>query len=174
MAAQLAMTAGTYAGLGMADALSLIRKYAPENLVLVNGVAKGGNLSQVSSYRPDVYRDGATGATKVWKNVAYGVHVYCDPPIPANCWSSTWDQKFGRVSAHIPVVALEFGEMGGGTGDLSISMLPYFNRHTMGLFAYAWCICINRGRFNWGMLASFDGTPSDYGIPIRDFYVAHY
>jgi Cellulase (glycosyl hydrolase family 5) len=172
MAKEQHITAGTYSGWGMTGIVNLIRTYAPHNLILIDGPSKAGDLSQIRAHPPNIYQDGTK--TTTWGNIAFGVHVYCFPATGAGCTPASWDLAFGRETTQAPVVALEFGEAGGTNHVLGQTLLPYFTRHGMGMFAYAWCRCDNLPPFNWGMLASLDGTPSSYGQPLHDYFVAHY
>jgi Cellulase (glycosyl hydrolase family 5) len=143
--------AGTYRAVGMQRMTDALARVAPGHLVYVSGLSWARDLSFVRG-RP------ITGS-----DVRYSVHLYEEPD-----WNdpAEWNRTFGFLGRK--VIGLEFGSFtssGCPVAPLG-AIMGYLKPVTGGMVAWAWTTG------SCGMLASWDGTPSAYGAPIRKEFLA--
>lgn len=146
------LLAGTYVAAGMQEMARLVNATAPSRIVLVSGMQWAVDLSEVS-----------TGKWIAGSNIAYSVHPY-DHPITLN--PANWPSLFGDVALQHPVVATEFGQLDCGHALLD-RLMPYLAAHVSGMVAWTWDI---GGCQRPGIIADWQGKPSEYGATIKAFY----
>jgi hypothetical protein len=105
---------------GMQQLYDQVRMVAPNNLVIIGGLDWAYDLSAVS------------GNLVQGTNILYNTHPYSYKP---NWSTTTWDQKFGFMTANYPVIATEFGDQ-----DCSAGFDQTFTQyaHTKGIHWTGW------------------------------------
>ena len=101
----------TYQVVGMQQLYDTVRKYAPENLILIGGLDWAYDLSGVGA-----------GYAISGTNIVYDTHVYTQ-------WHYTvedWNQHFGYLTPSYPVSATEFGSID-CSSDITEKLLDYFD-----------------------------------------------
>ncbi len=103
---------------------TLIRSYAPNNLILVGGPYWSSHISGAAT-------DPVTGS-----NIVYIAHVYSNQTTPA-----LWESRYGAVADKFPLFITEWGFETGGTegGDLIWGQAFQSWMQNRGLSWTAWC-----------------------------------
>ncbi|GEC03310.1 endoglucanase [Streptomyces spinoverrucosus] len=137
---------------GMQDLIDAIRATGADNVILAGGLAYSNDLSQWLTYKPD---DPAGNLAAAW-------HVY-----NFNTCSneSCWDATLAPVAAQVPLVA---GEIGENTCAHSFvdRVMAWFDARQLSYLGWTW----NTWNCSSGpaLISSYDGTPTSYGIGLRD------
>ncbi|MFD9356858.1 cellulase family glycosylhydrolase [Streptomyces sp. NPDC060031] len=137
---------------GMQDLVDAVRTTGARNLVLVPGIAYSNDLSQWLTHAP----------TDPTGNLAAAWHVYnfntCSDEA---CWNST----LAPVAARVPVVAGEIGENTCGHAFID-RVMAWFDARALSYLGWTW----NTWNCNSGpaLITSYDGTPTPFGIGLRD------
>ncbi|WP_329112537.1 cellulase family glycosylhydrolase [Streptomyces sp. NBC_01353] len=137
---------------GMQDLLDAVRATGARNLVLVPGIAYSNDLSQWLSHRP----------TDTAGNLAAAWHVYNFN----TCSNETcWDSTLAPVAAQVPLVAGEIGENTCGHGFID-RVMKWFDDRGLSYLGWTW----NTWNCSSGpaLITSYDGTPTAFGIGLRD------
>ncbi|MFD9030729.1 cellulase family glycosylhydrolase [Streptomyces sp. NPDC059567] len=137
---------------GMQDLLDAVRATGARNLVLVPGIAYSNDLSQWLSHRP----------TDPAGNLAAAWHVYnFNTCSDETCWDST----LAPVAAQVPLVAGEIGENTCGHGFID-RVMRWFDDRGLSYLGWTW----NTWSCASGpaLITSYDGTPTAFGIGLRD------
>ncbi|MHA5047222.1 cellulase family glycosylhydrolase [Streptomyces sp. SD15] len=137
---------------GMQDLVDAVRGTGAENLILAGGLAYANDLSQWLTYKPS----DPTG------NLAAAYHVYnFNSCASESCWNST----LAPVAAQVPLVA---GEIGENTCSHSFTdtVMKWFDDRGLSYLGWTW----NTWDCSSGpsLISSYDGTPTSYGIGLRD------
>jgi endoglucanase len=147
-------TNGTYQAIGMRALVDVVRHIAPQNVIIINGLDWGYDLSQVgTTYRfPE-------------KNLLFGTHPFDHDDKQL----TDFDRAFGTTASRVAVIATEFGAYD-CTTDYITSAISYFNLHHISWLAWAW---VPSGCSTPSLLKSWDGTPSQpYGAYIQQQMLA--
>jgi endoglucanase len=147
-------TNGTYQAIGMRALVDVVRRIAPDNVIIVNGLDWGYDLSQIgTTYRfPE-------------KNLLFGTHPFDH----GDKQLTDFDRAFGIPSTRIAVIATEFGAYD-CTTDYITSAISYFNVHHISWLAWAWA---PSGCSTPSLLNNWNGTPSQpYGAYIQQQMLA--
>ncbi|MEU5431954.1 cellulose binding domain-containing protein [Streptomyces sp. NPDC020719] len=137
---------------GMQDLLDAVRGTGATNTVLAGGLTYSNDLSQWLAYQPH----DATG------NLAAAWHGYnFNSCVSESCWSST----LAPVLARVPLVAGEIGENDCGHSYIDRAM-AWLDGKGASYLGWAW----NTWDCSTGpaLITSYDGTPTAYGIGLRD------
>ncbi|MFE9440276.1 cellulase family glycosylhydrolase [Streptomyces sp. NPDC006602] len=137
---------------GMQDLVDSIRNTGAKNLILAGGLAYSNDLSQWLTYKP----------TDPAGNLAAAWHVYnFNSCSTESCWNST----LAPVAAQVPLVAGEIGENTCSHGFID-QVMKWFDDHGLSYLGWTW----NTWNCNTGpaLITSYDGTPTTYGIGLRD------
>lgn len=114
-----------FQAVGMQTLVDTVRTAGASNLVLAGGDSYASHLDGVPLL---------SGS-----NIVYAIHPYANPSNP-DSWDKSdgdWNNRFGNLSAQVPVVATEFGDLQcGSTYDQGI--LDYFRSKHIGYTAWAW------------------------------------
>jgi hypothetical protein len=131
-----------------------VRSTGAQNLVIVNGLNWGYDMSQASNYMLNGY------------NIIYGTHVYDWPekqPV-------RWDQDFGYLAAKVPVMIGEFGTTNCGTSYYQWVM-DYADQKNIHWIGWAWYAPpADRPDLTCSfaaLLSKWDGTPSPMGAVVK-------
>jgi hypothetical protein len=137
---------------GMQDLVDSIRVTGAKNLILVGGLAYSNDLSQWLAYKP----------TDPAGNLAAAWHVYnFNSCSNESCFNST----LAPVAAQVPLVAGEIGENTCSHGFVD-QVMKWFDDRGLSYLGWTW----NTWNCNTGpaLITSYDGTPTAYGIGLRD------
>jgi hypothetical protein len=145
-----------YAVAGMNALISAVRGTGATNVVLAGGLAYANDLSQWLANRP----------TDPAGNLAANWHVYnfnaCNA---AGCYDAT----AAPVAARVPLVADEIGETDCAHGFID-TLMAWLDAHDSGYLGWAWDT-YGCSRFP-ALISSYDGTPTNFGIGLRDHLAA--
>lgn len=137
---------------GMQDLVDAVRATGARNLVLVPGIAYSNDLSQWLTQSP----------TDPTGNLAAAWHVYnfntCSNEV---CWDST----LAPVAARVPLVAGEIGENTCGHA-FTDRVMAWSDSRALSYLGWTW----NTWNCSSGpaLITSYDGTPTAFGIGLRD------
>ncbi|WP_327351359.1 cellulase family glycosylhydrolase [Streptomyces sp. NBC_01304] len=137
---------------GMQDLLDTVRATGARNLVLIPGIAYSNDLSQWLQHRP----------TDPLENVAAAWHIYnfnvCNS-------ESCWNSQLAPVAAEVPLVAGEIGENTCTHGFVD-RVMNWFDERDLSYLGWTW----NTWDCSSGpsLISNYDGTPTAYGIGLRD------
>jgi endoglucanase len=137
---------------GMQDLVDAIRDTGAKNLILAGGLAYSNDLSQWLTYKP----------TDPVGNLAAAWHVYnFNTCSNESCWNST----LAPVAAQVPLVAGEIGENTCAHGFID-QVMNWFDDRGLSYLGWTW----NTWNCNSGpaLISSYDGTPTAFGIGLRD------
>ncbi|WP_155057450.1 cellulase family glycosylhydrolase [Streptomyces blattellae] len=137
---------------GMQDLVDAIRGTGAQNLILAGGLAYSNDLSQWLTYQP----------TDPAGNLAAAWHVYnFNSCANESCWNST----LAPVAAQVPLVAGEIGENTCAHSFID-QVMKWFDDRGLSYLGWTW------NTWNCGsgpaLISSYDGTPTSYGIGLRD------
>lgn len=137
---------------GMQDLLDAVRATGARNLVLVPGVAYSNDLSQWLAHRP---ADPAGNLAAAWH--VYNFNTCSDEPC--------WDRTLAPVAAQVPLVAGEIGENTCGHAFID-RVMKWFDDRGLSYLGWTW----NTWNCSSGpaLITSYDGTPTAFGIGLRD------
>lgn len=131
-----------------------VRSTGAQNLVIVNGLNWGYDMSQAANHMLNGY------------NIIYGTHVYDWPekqPV-------RWDQDFGYLAAKVPVMIGEFGTTNCGTSYYQWVM-DYADQKNIHWIGWAWYAPpADRPDLTCSfaaLLSKWDGTPSPMGAVVK-------
>ncbi|WP_411149984.1 cellulase family glycosylhydrolase [Streptomyces sp. A30] len=137
---------------GMQDLVDSVRNTGAKNLILAGGLAYSNDLSQWLAHKP----------TDPAGNLAAAWHVY-----NFNTCSneSCFDATLAPVAAQVPLVAGEIGENTCSHGFVD-RVMKWFDDRGLSYLGWTW----NTWNCSTGpaLITSYDGTPTAYGIGLRD------
>jgi hypothetical protein len=143
-----------YQTAGYQQLYDAVRSTGAKNLVIVNGLNWGYDMSQAGTHMLNGY------------NVIYGTHVYDWPEKqPAR-----WDQDFGYLASKVPVMIGEFGTTNCGTAYYEWVM-AYADQHNISWLSWAWYAPpANRQDLLCSfaaLITDWNGTPSPMGAVVK-------
>jgi hypothetical protein len=143
---------------GMQRLVDVVRRAGATNVIMLGGIGWSGDLRQWAAFRPD---DPLHQLVAAW-------HVYdftgC---VDKACWQSQLD-GVGRAA---PLLIGELGEIDCAHGFVD-PLMRWADRHRLGYLAWTWD--------DWpgcdgpSLISSYDGTPTSYGVGVRDHFVDHF
>ena len=161
-------TSSGYPVVGMQQLYTAVRAVAPNNLIIVGGLAWAYDLSGVPSHA-------VTGT-----NILYATHPYdtSTNPNPAG-----WTQYFGSLSATYPIIATEFGARNSGQPSMcspsfDTSFIQYANGKASGsnpsneLSWTAWAFYFTTSCTFPPLLADSQFTPNAPGLVVQSALMA--
>ncbi|MCX4766227.1 cellulase family glycosylhydrolase [Streptomyces sp. NBC_01275] len=137
---------------GMQDLVDSVRATGAKNVVLAGGLAYSNDLGQWLTYKP----------TDPTGNLAAAYHVYnFNTCANESCWNST----LAPVAAQVPLVAGEIGENTCSHGFVD-QVMKWFDDRGLSYLGWTW----NAWDCSSGpsLISAYDGTPTAYGIGLRD------
>jgi endoglucanase len=136
---------------GMQQMYDAVRATGANNLVVIGGLDWAFDLSVVKANRIKGY------------NIAYATHPYGGNASRA---PSTWDGVFGYLTYTDPVIATEFGDLGGTCAtDYVAQLIAYMDSHHASWTAWAW---FRNGCEFPSLIDDWEGTPSPSGTVVRN------
>ncbi|WP_224372665.1 glycoside hydrolase family 5 protein [Hyalangium versicolor] len=150
---------GTYISVGMQALYNAVRQQGARNVVVVNGLHWGYDLSRATEFRLRAH-DGSGGAPF---NLAYGTMPYKQAPIRD---PSQWDQHFGNLAATDPVVITEFGQYDCKT-DYVDQLIHYSRYKGLSWVGWAWWVEANKECSFPNLITDWSGTPTAMGASLR-------
>jgi endoglucanase len=149
-----------YQATGMQRLLDVVRHTGATNVVLVGGPQYAGDLDRWAQYAPaDPLHQLAASIHIYWRNRA---HPDYSPCYRATCWH----RVLAPLSAHVPIVVGEFGELDCGD-TLYPPFLRFADQHGISYLAWAWFVgnCASEP----SLITSYTtGAPTPYGIGYRN------
>ncbi|MFI2203265.1 cellulase family glycosylhydrolase [Streptomyces sp. NPDC020192] len=142
----------SYAVAGMQSLVDGIRNTGSKNLIMAGGLAYSNDLSQWAAYEPQ----DPVG------NLAASYHVYnFNTCSSESCWNST----LAPVAAQVPLIAGEIGENTCSHGFID-QVMKWFDDRDLSYLGWTW----NTWDCSSGpsLISAYDGTPTAYGIGLRD------
>ncbi|WP_329268849.1 cellulase family glycosylhydrolase [Streptomyces sp. NBC_01451] len=137
---------------GMQDLIDAVRATGAKNVILAGGLAYSNDLSQWLTYRP----------TDPAGNLAAAWHIYNFNSCSSE---SCWDSTLAPVAAQVPLVA---GEIGENTCAHSFvdRVMKWFDDRSLSYLGWTW----NTWNCATGpsLISGYDGTPTAFGIGLRD------
>jgi endoglucanase len=116
----------TFQAPGMQQLVNTVRATGANNIVLVDGL----HIPNVGPTLVGVpFLSGG--------NIGYSVHPY-DNDQPLSTQQAEWTTNFGPISAQVPVVATEFGDLNCGSPGYDNAILSFFRAHSISYTAWAW------------------------------------
>jgi len=137
---------------GMQDLVDAVRGTGAKNVVMAGGLAYSNDLGQWLTYKP----------TDPTGNLVAAYHVYnFNTCANESCWNST----LAPVAAQVPLLA---GEIGENTCSHSFvdQVMKWFDDRGLSYLGWTW----NTWDCSSGpsLISNYDGTPTSYGIGLRD------
>jgi endoglucanase len=156
--------AGCGAFAGMDGLVSAIRAAGARNVIIVAGLAWASNDSRWLEYEPQ----------DPLHNLAAGFHVYRAHTVCAT--ESCWNETLVPLSAQVPVVDAEFGEMQCGN-QAALAWLrgwmSYATVHGFSMLAWSWNAHAGACSAGPSLISEYNGTPTPYGEAVRAFFLEH-
>jgi endoglucanase len=147
-----------YEAAGMQQLLDSVRTTGASNVVMVGGPQFAGDLDEWLRYEPvDPLHQLAASIHIYWKNPS---HPDFSPCYLASCWSGV----LAPLSAQVPIVAGEVGELDCGD-TLYPPFLEFADEHGISYLAWAWFVgnCAREP----SLISDYSGTPTAYGVGYR-------
>lgn len=144
-----------YKAAGLQQLLDDVRYVGATNVVIAGGPQYAGDLDQWATYAPvDPVHQLAASIHIYWKNPKH--------PEWSPCYaSSCWNQVLAPLSATVPIVVGELGELDCGD-SLYPPFLNFADQHGISYLAWAWFAGSCKGEPS--LITSYDGAPTTYGI----------
>jgi len=137
---------------GMQTLVDTVRATGAKNVILLGGLAYSNDLGQWLTYRP----------TDPTGNLGAAWHVYnFNTCSTSACWTST----LAPVAAQVPLMAGEIGENDCGHAFID-GVMSWLDAQKISYLGWTW----NTWNCNSGpaLITSYDGTPTGFGIGLRD------
>lgn len=140
---------------GMQDLYDAVRSVGADNLVIVNGLHWGYDLSGIPEYALDGY------------NIVYATHPYDYPDKQPDSWWDSW----GFLTETYPVMIAEFGDYTCNENGYYNKILDFADQHQLSWLAWAWW-APPEGREDMicgfpTLITDWAGTPSPTGQVVR-------
>jgi endoglucanase len=125
---------------------------------MVGGPQYAGDLDDWLQYEP----------VDPLRQLAASIHIYWDTPSDPDyspCYrASCWNDVLAPLSAHVPIVVGEFGELDCGD-TLYLPFLDFADRYGISYLGWAWFVgnCAKEP----SLISSYSGTPTPFGIGYR-------
>ncbi len=148
---------GTCAGIpyqvaGFQSLVDAVRATGAANVILVGGLAYSNDLTQWLAYAP----------SDPQHNLAAFAHVY---NFNSCASTSCYDAQLAPVAAKVPLTLSEIGENDCGHGFVD-TLMNWADAHGVGYLGWTW----NAWDCSTGpaLITGYDGTPTPYGVGLRD------
>jgi endoglucanase len=144
-----------YRAAGMQQLLDTVRATGATNVVMVGGPQYAGDLDHWLQYEP----------VDPLGQLAASIHIYWNTPASPDfspCDSSScWNSVLVPLSAVVPIVVGEFGELDCGD-SLYPPLLNFADQHGISYLAWAWFVgnCAREP----SLIRNYSGTATPYGI----------
>jgi endoglucanase len=153
----------------MQELVNAVRGTGAANVILVGGPQYAGTVNRWTTYRPN----------DPLNQLAASIHIYymtSSSPEWAPCYlESCWESTMAPLAQTTPIVIGELGEHDCAHGLIDgtsispgqASLLGWADAHGISYLAWSW-IATSNCAGEPALISSYDGTPSAYGIGIRD------
>jgi len=149
---------GRYQAAGMQQLVDSIRGTDAKNVILAGGLGYANNLSRFDEYAPNDPAD----------QLAASFHNY-----PAPLGECTTAECWNRLPKRFPTITGELGENDCAHGYVDQYMDWADSHGRVSYLAWTWNATDN-GHWDCGegpaLIERFDGTPTPYGVGVRDHY----
>ncbi len=137
---------------GMQSLVDAVRSTGAQQPVLVPGLDFANDLSEWLARQPQDPRH----------QIAAAFHLYDDNPCSHR---ACWDAEVAPVAARVPVVTTELGETDCAHGFID-SFMNWADANGLSYLGWSWnpTDC----RRQPALISSYDGTPTPYGVGLRD------
>jgi endoglucanase len=147
-----------YQAAGMQQLLDAVRATGASNAVMVGGPQYAGDLDKWLQYEPvDPLHQLAASIHIYWKNPAHPEYSPCYD-------SACWQQVLAPLSAQVPIVVGEFGELDCGD-TLYPPFLDFADQNGISYLGWAWFV--GRCAGEPSLISSYSGTPTAFGVGYR-------
>jgi hypothetical protein len=143
---------------GMQRLVDVVRRTGATNVIMVGGLGWAGDLTAWGARRPN---DPLRQLAASWHTYDFGSCV------TEECWQSQLDGVDGRA----PMVIGEFGETDCAHGYVD-RLMEWADDARLGYLAWTWDDWPNCDGPT--LITSYDGTPTAYGIGVRDHFLARF
>jgi hypothetical protein len=140
-----------------------VRATGSSNVIMVGGPQFAGDLDQWRAYEP----------VDPGHQLAASIHIYWRNPSHPDfspCYTSAcWNDVLAPLSATVPIVVGEFGELDCGD-SLYPPFLDFADAHGISYLAWAWFVgnCASEP----SLIKSYSGTPTAFGIGYKEHLAA--
>lgn len=145
-----------YQAAGMQQLVDTVRAAGANNVLMLGGIGFAGDLRQFGAYKP----------TDPQGNIVASWHLYdfggCTGP-------SCWDPNVAGVG-NTPIVVGEMGETDCNHTTFIDPLMAFLDSKNIGYLGWAWDTFSCSGFPS--LITSYDGTPTNYGIGLRDHLAA--
>ena len=151
-----------YRAVGTQRLVRAIRGEGAKNVIMVPGLTWTNDLRKWLRFKP---RDPL-------HRIAASFHNY-EHPLGA-CHAACWEKTIAPVAARFPVITGEFGDTD-CDHDYSDSYMDWADAHGVSYLGWTWDAT---GPGGWtcaggpALIKDYDGTPTDYGVGLRDHLLA--
>ena len=153
----------TYTSAGTQKLINVVRGAGAQNVILVGGTSYSNNLSRWLEFVPN----------DPLGRIAASFHNY-EGPEEGQCHLECWDATIAPVAEQYPVVTGEIGDFSADNSqcnhDYIDQYMPWADEHGVSYLGWTWNS--TSGGYHCGngpaLITEYDGTPTDYGIGLRD------
>ena len=148
-----------YRAVGMQRLVTTIRAQGAKNVIMVPGIDWTGDLSQWLRWRPH----------DPLHRIAASFHNY-EGPYLGTCHLGCWRRTVAPIARRFPVVTGEMGDVDCNHDYINTYMV-WADRHGVSYLGWAWDATAPGGwtcRGGPSLITDYDGTPTGYGIGLRD------
>jgi endoglucanase len=148
-----------YQAAGMQQLVDSVRATGATNVIMVAGPQFAGDLDHWLQYEPH----------DPLGQLAASIHIYWDTPSHPDfspCYSSScWTSVLAPLSATVPIVVGEFGELDCGD-TLYLPFLAFADRYGLSYLGWAWFVgSCARGP---SLISNYSGTATAFGIGYQE------
>lgn len=146
----------SYTTAGYQQLVSVVRAAGAKNVIMLAGLAYAASLSDWLAYEP----------VDPLHNLAASWHMYNS----SFCHeTSCWNQFVAPVMQRVPLIAGEIGELD-CNDTFVLSLMNWLDQYHASYLAWEWTTadCAEGP----SLITSYDGTPTPYGIGVRDHFRA--
>jgi len=150
-----------YRSVGTQRLVRAIRAQGAKNVIMSPGMTWTNDLSKWLRFRPH----------DPLHRIAASFHNYEDPL--GSCHAACWDQTIAPVAARFPVITGEFGDTD-CDHDYSDSYMNWADAHGVSYLGWTWDATSGGWTCAGGpsLIQDYDGTPTNYGVGLRDHLLA--
>jgi hypothetical protein len=146
---------------GMQALVDAVRSSGAQNVIVLGGIQWANTLWSSSSRNIVTYKP-----NDPLGQLVASVHSYDGTWCPD---TACYDREVAPIAAQMPVI---FGEFGNGAGATPLnSLMSWADAHGVGYLAWTWAVS-SSGFSQYKLIQSWDGTPNDFGLVVRNHLAA--
>lgn len=138
---------------GMRDLVDAVRGTGADNVILLGGLAFSNDMTRWLEFAPDDPLGNLVAAFH-----SYNFNICVD--------LTCWNREIAPVADEVPLVMGEIGENDCGHGYID-GLMDFADQHAIGYLGWAW-----NANFDCAsgpaLISSYDGTPTPFGVGLRD------